>query len=744
VQTESAHAQLGRFLAHLAAAGQGRPRRFLLGVFTAVALVAGWSTTRAGDPPVIEPRRVVPQDIGTRFRVFARPGDALLENTQATAVIRRRDGWLVDFWRNRPILPTAEQLGATTDIDGLWKLYQVLVVGGRTEAFLANQVTRLADGVRTDSQLELGGTVYYAATTYRLDPTRPRLTIVTELSTSGKYVNAPVGIGDAFKWGNVEYRVDGVLLPRMKYKGPARWIGRHGAGGDLLLRTLEHDRMRVRYGAVRRGFQGTITAVYQRAVVPNAGMLRVARELSYEPLPIPAPAPPRALGTLQLEVVDEQGRGLPAKVKVSQPGVKRRPFPDDGGLLGADRFMWTGNGKLTRQLPPGRYRLLFTAGIERDAHSASVEVQADRVARVQAQLPRVISTPGWIAADLHLHQAPSIDADISLPMRVIAVAAEGVEFAVPTDHFVVTDLGPTIRWLRREGILSSPLLTVPGTEVSTIGHRFGHFNVFPLRTAQNVVYRDTTADELFADARRQSPEGVLQVNHPRWGKTHGYFTHFGKSENSARMSHPGFNANFDTVEVYNGDDARDLKRVRRVLRDWMHLLGDGHRYAATGSSDSHKLAFLDPGLPRTLIRHQDGGSDEQDRLVSAQRVIAALKAGRVQVTSGPVIDARVAGKGPGDTALGVGRSTKLHVTVRAAPWVNVAQVEVLQGGAARQVHWARVPRSRKVLRFDRDFDLKVTGSTFVVVVAQGSYGLPNTSRDHIVPFAFTNAIFVEP
>ncbi len=709
-----------------------------------MAFGAWWSTTQAGDPPMPAPRTVVPVDIGTRLRVFARPGDALLENAQATAVVRSRDGWLVDFWRTRAILPTVDQLGATTDIDGLWKLYQVLLVGQRTEAFQAATVTHLADGVRTDSQLELGGTRYHATTTYRLDPALPRLSMVTELSTSGKYVNAPVGIGDAFKWGNVEYHVEGLPLPRMKYQGPARWIGRHGAGGDLLLRTLEKDPMRVRYGAVRRGFQGTITAVYQRAVVPEGGTLRVTRELSYEPLPVTAPVPPKALGTLELDVTDAQGRGLPAKVKVSQPGVERPLFPDDGGLHGADRFMWTGNGKLTRQLPPGHYRLLFTAGLERDADSASVHIKAGEVARVQAQLPRVIATPGWIAADLHLHQAPSIDADISLPLRVISVAAEGVEFAVSTDHFVVTDIGPTVRWLRRAGILNAALLTVPGTEVSTLGHRFGHFNVFPLRTNQNVVYRDTTVDELFADARRQSPQGVLQVNHPRWGKTHGYFSYSGKSENSASMSRPGFNADFDTVEVYNGDDARDLKRVRRVLRDWMHLLGDGHHYAATGSSDSHKLAFLDPGLPRTLIHYQDGGSDAQDPLVSPQRVIAALKAGRVQVTSGPFIEAQVAGMGPGETARGVGHNAKLHVTVRAAPWVNVAQVEVLQGGRARQVHWARVPRSRQVVRFDREFDLKVDGSTFVVVVAEGSYGLPNTSRDHIVPFAFTNAIFIEP
>ena len=125
-------------------------------------------------------------------------------------------------------------------------------------------------------------------------------------------------------------------------------------------------------------------------------------------------------------------------------------------------------------------------------------------------------------------------------------------------------------------------------------------------------------------------------------------------------------------------------------------------------------------------------------------IIKALKAGRTVVTSGPFIEASVAGKGPGETARGVGPKTELRVVIRAAPWVNVAQVEVLQGGRARRVHWARVGRTNKVVRMDRSFEVKVPGKTFFVVVAAGAHGLPNTSADHIVPFAFTNAIWVEP
>jgi len=442
--------------------------------------------------------------------------------------------------------------------------------------------------------------------------------------------------------------------------------------------------------------------------------------------------------------VDEHDRPLPAKIRIDRVGSPEPLFDDDGDLYGAYRFMWTGNGQFSRTLRPGRYRLSVSCGPERALDRSTVDVRADETVSVRARLPRVVFTPGWIAADLHLHQAPSVDAGISLPYRVVAIAAEGVELAVTADHYVVTDLAPTVRWLRRTGVLSVPVRTMPGTEVSPVGNRFGHFNVFPLRPAQNVKYRNTTPGELFADARRQSPSGVLQVNHPRFEPAIGYFNHYGVDDTTGKPLRAGYDPGFNTIEVYNGDDARDVRRVRRVLADFMHLLGGGHRYAATGGSDSHKLAFLDPGLPRTLVHYGSAGGDSDDLKVSDAQILRALKAGRSIVTSGPFIDATIAGKGPGETADGVGPRTKLRVRVYAPSWMDVTQVQILEGARARQVHWTSVPRTRQSLRLDREFDVPVPAATWFVVVVEGTRGLATAADDHIAPFAFTNPIWVTP
>ncbi|HMJ14445.1 MAG TPA: CehA/McbA family metallohydrolase, partial [Polyangiaceae bacterium] len=392
---------------------------------------------------------------------------------------------------------------------------------------------------------------------------------------------------------------------------------------------------------------------------------------------------------------------------------------------------------------PGEYQLFVTSGIERDAAALRVRIAAGRTQPVEARLPRVVATPGFIAADLHLHQAPSVDADISLPARVVAVAAEGVEFAVATDHYVVTDLGPTVRELRDQGVLSADLTTVVGTEVSTLGHRFGHFNVFPLNTNQNVRFRDATVDELFADARKQVGSGIVQVNHPRLEPNLGYFTYFGIDDRTGRMSRPGFNAKFDTLEVYNGDDAFDFRLVRRVFTDWLHLLELGERWPATGSSDSHKLAFLDPGLPRTMIRHSRSGDDRTDVHAAVADVLAALKAGRSLVTSGPLVHASINGKMPGERAEKAGPRPRLRLRIEAAPWIDVGSLEIHIGGSGTPWRTVPIPRTARVIRYEAEVELAIGRSTFVIVAALGARPLPNASRA-TQPFAFTNPIWVEP
>ncbi len=715
-----------------------------LAAATGIGMVLALTTAGAQTVGWVQPATLNRSDLGSRYRVFATAGDLKLENAEVTAVVRKSDGWLTEFWRNRAILPSIDQLGVTTNVDAIWQFVPSIIQGKSTRPIKVTSVRTEQNAIVTVGAFKSAGASYTATTRFRLKPSGKTLEIHTTLTCVEGDPKGPVAFGDQFKWGNVQYYTDAFRRPRMKYSGPAKWVGRRGAGGDLLLRRVDRKHMQLRYTARFRGFQGAITAQHFKGIVKRGEPRTVARELSFEPLPIAPPTPPKDVGYIAANIVDENGAPLAAKVRIDLAASKRALFDDNGGLSGTDRFMWTGNGRLKRDLRPGVYKLLFTAGIERAAHSARLRVTAGKTQRLDVRLPRVLKTPGWIAADLHLHQVPSVDADISLPTRVVSIAAEGVEFAVATDHYVVTDLAPTVDWMTRAGALTSRIQTMIGSEVSTLGNRFGHFNVFPLLPGDRVKSRSVTVDELFASARKASPTGILQVNHPRWSPAISYFSYFGIDDNTAAMSRTGYNPNYDTIEVYNGLDARDLKKVKRVLLDFAHLLGTGKRYSATGSSDSHNLAFIDPGLPRTMVHYGQAKRDEHDVRADPKAIISAIRAGRSVVTSGPMIRASVDGTGPGGTVATSARSVDLKPTVEAAPWIDTETLRVLVGPRLKPAHTIRLRRSRSVARFSKTLrvPLPVT-STFIIVTVAGAKGLPNVARDYTLPFAFTNPIYIE-
>ena len=58
---------------------------------------------------------------------------------------------------------------------------------------------------------------------------------------------------------------------------------------------------------------------------------------------------------------------------------------------------------------------------------------------------------------------------------------------------------------------------------------------------------------------------------------------------------------FDSLEVYNGHDGGHRNKVEAVLQDWLRLLEKGHRYVATGDSDSHRIQYQWAGYPRTYV-----------------------------------------------------------------------------------------------------------------------------------------------
>ncbi len=434
-------------------------------------------------------------------------------------------------------------------------------------------------------------------------------------------------------------------------------------------------------------------------------------------------------------------------------------FGPDYRASGAGPLMDALGGEVATPVPAGKYRVLATKGMTWTVDSVVVEVKPGARVPVHLAPRRAIPSANLVGCDLHVHARPSFDSPVATEDRVLSLVAAGVDFAVPTEHNIVGDYGPSLQALG----LGGELAFVTGVEVTTYSPRFGHFGLFPYPTNAAVPpYRATNSEKLFAAARANDPEKkrILQVNHPRLPKDIGYFNVQGYKHGGPIPI--GMRKDFDALEVYNGYDIAVPSRVDEVLEDWFALLEAGRRYVATGSSDSHRIQYQWAGYPRTVVRTPSA------RPIDPFAVVAELKAGHAIVTSGPFIEATIDGHGPGDTAPATAKT--LHVVVRAVPWIDVTSLDVVVGGkvvttlpiASPGAADGDAPKEKvktpplattptaaleaSTIRLEQDVPLTFAKvPTWVVVVVRGTRLL-----DDVLPFmpvpprAFTNPIWIGP
>lgn len=441
--------------------------------------------------------------------------------------------------------------------------------------------------------------------------------------------------------------------------------------------------------------------------------------------------PPRP-GTLSYLITDEHE--LPMAGRLVVRGVPPTKDPDlvpGTNESGSRNMLYSLTGSGAIELPAGRYDVLATHGPEYSMPRQELELNADLGATFRGVLTRSVDTSGWLAADFHVHASPSKDSNVSLNDRVLTLAAEGIELAVPTDHNHVTDYSEAITTQRLEGRLA----TMSGVEITTLG--WGHFNAYPYPRSLDVPpTHETSPLEIFGVVRARAPQAVLQVNHPRMPGV-GYFNRGELNTKTGVAESPEFSFGFDALEVSNGFDLEDPKVLERNLREWFELLNVGHRYTAVGNSDSHRVVFQWAGWPRTYVRVPDQDLSR----VQPSDVARAVTGGHALVSCGIFVLPTANGSaGPGDTVQG--SRVSLAVSVSAPEWVDVSRVEIYANGAKLEERTRDVPMRKSVWNLSVDLELKV--DTWLVVLARGDKFMNDALPGKwIKPFGFANPILVD-
>ncbi len=408
-------------------------------------------------------------------------------------------------------------------------------------------------------------------------------------------------------------------------------------------------------------------------------------------------------------------------------------------------------------VPAGRYRVLATRGPEFSLTEASVEARAGEMVELDIATPsRVVTTPGWISADFHVHSAASFDNPTAPERRVASYVAEGAEVLISTEHDNLFDFAPTIRSLGLEQQLGSLVGVEVTSEVRSqlAPHSIGHANSFPLPRDPIAYRRGAVANEgrrwreVIADLRAPPGRRVIQLNHARFGEPgiepRAFLSHMGPAAaayDPTRPLHEAPNSvlserdpetglrdiDFDAMELLNGPHFRTYERL---VADWFSFLRQGERIAGTANSDSHFLSSV-VAAPRNYVRVPSDAIADFDR----ESFVRAVREGRCYGTTGPLVTVELGGAGLGD--LFQGRSGVLRGRVEAAPWVPVSELRVFVSGEAVETRTVAAGQPFEIpLSFQRD--------AFVTLEVRGE---PDEDYQSVlprfVPLAFTNPIWVD-
>lgn len=451
--------------------------------------------------------------------------------------------------------------------------------------------------------------------------------------------------------------------------------------------------------------------------------------------------------TLQVQATDDAGQPSPFRVQILPMDESAEPPPNFGEKRpGAGRMYLESvvGGELTVPVPAGTYRVVVSRGYEYDLHDEEVIAVAGETATIDATLAHVVDTSDVMCADAHIHTHRSPDASDDGLLKVRSAVAEGLDIAIRSEHEWVADFASEVDELGVGEVLYG---AVGGEELTTF--EWGHMGVFPLLPSAEpnggaVEWAGKLPPEVFEIVRARPEAPVLIINHPRLpggllGNRQAYFDVAGFDSVTGMIAHPEmWDEDFRLIELFNSEDFESQRDG--TVRDYFQLLSQGRKVFAAGASDSHTVATLPLGYPRTCLLV----GEDTPAALTPSLVHDAYDAGHSTVSGGIFLSVAVEGQdaGPGDTATGLGASALVNVKVQAPTWVDVTSLEVIVDGTTTETF--PIAPTTNVTRFTQQVMVPVAAAgSWVVFHAKGEASLAPVHPDK-QPFAFSNPIFLEP
>ncbi len=489
---------------------------------------------------------------------------------------------------------------------------------------------------------------------------------------------------------------------------------------------------------------GAVRMLAWRAGSAPTPAVPVANEQTTATLQFPA------AGSISVETRDAVSNDLlPARVQVIPIGATPPSLPESHGEqvpeFGRLHVAFPTSGRVTLPAPPGQYRVVVSRGPFYELSDTMVTVTAGMTTPVTASLRRVVTTPGVLCGDFHIHTIRSADSDDDARYKLSAGVADGLEVMARSDHEWVMDFQPLIE----EMGLQRYVRGLGSIELTTF--TYGHFGVFPLTPDPSRVnngpfeWANRLPPAVFADVRARPERPTLVINHPRGGAAGSYFTAAGYDPDAGTANASMWDTQFTAVEFFNDSS---FEQNATTVADWFSFLRHGRRVFAVGSSDSHHLSSSPVGFPRTCMAL--GTSDPM--AATPQAVGTAVGTGRSTISGGVFLDVRAlpmtgdaTSAGPGQELTGAGAEARLEIVARAPTWVRADRMQVFVDGTAQPtitLDASTSDPSDPVVRYRNTVRVPVaTAGSWVVVAVHGQELQPVFPRR--MAFAVSNPIFLQ-
>lgn len=349
---------------------------------------------------------------------------------------------------------------------------------------------------------------------------------------------------------------------------------------------------------------------------------------------------PRAVGNIAIEVRDETGKAVPARVGIYDE-TGRLPLPSEDAIavkrldemvrvvnLNPSLIPWPArnpsgfyiNGSYRAKLPVGQYELVVAKGPEYRFVRQNFTVQSDRTSAIKIGLKRWNDLPakGWYSGDNHIHYIRQDKNDD--PNLLIFTQAEDVHVAnILQVGDIATAAWPQYGWQAVTAVTDDSYSFVPGQEDPRTSRR-GHAISLRLNEPIRDPLHYLLYHEVFAKARAQ-------------GGVTGYAHVLGAGDAFNAKAGLALDVPFglvDFVEVMAGGYGGSSL--------WFDFLNLGYKLAPSAGTD-YMWDLTLPGAGRSYVHVRSP--------FSLQGWFDAFKRGETFVTNGPMLEFTVNGHSMG-------------------------------------------------------------------------------------------------